>query len=107
MSLRRTLRQARRQARFNLAVLLTIVVVAYVAVPQVARVLEAVGGYNPGHFEPKDTERGAWLQRPGDPDAVLARIPWETLFQIALFVVVAVVWLTLFPSRAPRRPPPR
>jgi hypothetical protein len=107
MSLRRTLRRARRKARFHLAVLLTIVVVAYVAVPQVARVLESVGGYNPGVFEPKDHERGAWLQRPDDPDAVLARIPWETLFHIALFLLVAVVWMTLFPSRAPRRPPPR
>jgi ribosomal protein S16 len=59
MSLGRAYRQARRKARFHFAVLLTIVVVAYVAVPQVARVIEAVGGYNPGHFEPKDLERGA------------------------------------------------
>ena len=106
MSLRRRWRHVRRRARFNLAVLLTIVVVAYVAVPQVARVLDAMGGYSPGVFEPKDHERGAWLQRPGDPDAVLTRIPWETLFHIALFLLVAVVWLTLVPTRAPRRPPP-
>jgi hypothetical protein len=105
MSLRRAYRRARRKARFNFAVLLTIVVVAYVAVPQVARLIESVGGYNPGHFEPKDLERGAWLQRADDPDAVLARIPWETLFHIALFLLVAVVWLTLVPTRAPRRPP--
>jgi len=105
MSLRRTYWRARRKARFNFAVLLTIVVVAYVAVPQVARLIESVGGYNPGHFEPKDLERGAWLQRPDDPDAVLARIPWGTLFHIALFLLVAVVWLTLVPTRTPRRPP--
>ena len=107
MSLRRRYRQARRKARFNFAVLLTIVVVAYVAVPQVARLIESVGGYNPGHFEPKDHERGLWLQRPDDPDAVLAKLPWETLFHVALFLLVAVVWLTLVPTRAPRRPPPR
>jgi hypothetical protein len=107
MSLRRSWRHARRQGRFNLAVLLTIVVVAYGAVPQVARVLDAVGGYGPAVFEPKDHERGAWLQRQGDPDAVLDHIPWETLFHIALFLLVAVVWLTLVPTRAPRRPPPR
>jgi hypothetical protein len=106
MSLRRAYRQARRKARFHFAVLLTIVVVAYVAVPQVARVIEAVGGYNPGHFEPKDLERGAWLQR-ADGSGVLQRIPWETLVNVALFLLVAVVWLTLVPTRAPRRPPPR
>jgi hypothetical protein len=105
MSLRRKYRQARRKARFNFAVLLTIVVVAYVAVPQVARLVESIGGYNPGQFEPKDSERGAWLQRPDDPDAVLARIPWNTLFNIALFLLVAVVWLTMMPTRASRRPP--
>jgi hypothetical protein len=105
MSLRRAYRRLWRKHRFNFAVLLTIVVVAYVAVPQVARVIDAVGGYNPGVFEPKDQERGAWLQRPDDPDAVLARIPWETLLHIALFLLVAVVWLTIVPTRAPRRPP--
>ena len=107
MSLRRRYRHARRTARFNFAVLLTIVVVAYVAVPQVARLIESVGGYDPGHFEPKDHERGLWLQRPDEPDAMLAKLPWETLFHVALFLLVAVVWLTLFPTRAPRRPPPR
>jgi len=106
MSLRRAYRQARRKARFHLAVLLTIVVVAYVAVPQVARLVESVGGYNPGHFEPKDFERGAWLRR-ADGTGALGGISWETLVHIALFLLVAVVWLTLVPTRAPRRPPPR
>jgi len=104
MSLRRAYRRLWRKRRFHFAVLLTIIVVAYVAVPQVARVIDAVGGYDPGVFEPKDHERGAWLQRPDDPDAVLSRIPWEMLFHIALFLLVAVVWLTIVPTRAPRRP---
>jgi hypothetical protein len=107
MSLQRAYRRARRQARFNVAVLLTIVVVAYVATPQLARLVESVGGYNPGYFEPKDLERGAWLQRAEDPDAMLTRVPWGILVNIALFLLVAVVWLTLIPGRAPRRPPPR
>ena len=49
----------------------------------------------------------AWLQRPDDPDAVLSQIPWNTVVNIGLFVLVGVVWLTLVPSRSPRRPPPR
>jgi hypothetical protein len=75
-----------------------------VAVPQVASVIEAVGGYNPGVFEPKDLERGAWLQRSDDPDVLLTRIPWQMLFNIALFLLVAIVWLTIVPTRTPRRP---
>lgn len=106
MSLRRTYRRARRQARFNVAVLLTIVAVAYVAVPRVARLVESVGGYNPGHYEPKDLERAAWLQK-ADGATLFSRVPWDTLISVALFLLVAVVWLTLLPPGPARRPPHR
>lgn len=108
-SLRRRYRRARRHTRlrrFHLAVLLTIVVVAYAGVPHVARVVSALGGYNPGHYEPKDAERWTWVQRGGEPDTLLATVPWETVLHVALFLVVVVVWLTLVPTRAARRPPP-
>jgi hypothetical protein len=106
MSLRRAFRRARRQARFNFAVLLTIVAVAYVGVPHVARVVESLGGYNPGVYEPKDVERGAWLERATDA-TLLSRVSWDTLVNIALFLLVAVVWLTLVPTRTGRRTPHR
>jgi len=106
MSLQGSLRRARRNARFNLAVLLTIVVVAYVGGPLVARVVESLGGYNPGHYEPKDFERGQWIQH-ADDSVLFTRVPWDTLVSIALFLLVAVVWLTLIPSRSARRRPSR
>jgi hypothetical protein len=106
MSLQRVYRRTRRRARFNFAVLLTILVVAYVAVPHVARIVESVGGYNPGHYEPKDLEREAWIQRAADA-TLLSRLPWDTLVHIALFLLVAVVWLTLVPTRRGRRTPYR
>jgi hypothetical protein len=106
VSLQRAYRQARRRARFTFAVLLTIVVVAYVGVPHVARIVESIGGYDPGHYEPKDLERGAWLQRAGD-STLLARLNWSTLVNVALFLLVAVVWLTLVPTRRGRRTPYR
>jgi hypothetical protein len=105
MSLRRLFRRARRHARFNLAVLFTIVVVAYAGVPEVVRLMDALGGGPVGHYEPKDSERGAWLQRAVDGD-LIASIPWETVFNITLFLLVAVVWLTFFPRHTSRRPPP-
>jgi hypothetical protein len=106
MSLRRTYWRARRQARFHVAVLLTIVVVAYVGVPHVARLVDLVGGYNPGHYEPKDLERAAWLQN-ADGGTLFSRVPWDTLVSVALFLLVAVVWLTLIPPGPARRPPHR
>ena len=106
MSRPRLYRRTWRHARFNLAVLLTIVVLAYAGVPHVARIVDSIGGYNPGHYEPKDAEREALLQRADDPDAFLSRIPWETVIHVLLFLLVAVVWLTVVPTRATRRPPP-
>jgi hypothetical protein len=109
MSLRHRYRRARRHVRlqrFHVAMLLTIVVLAYAGVPHVARIVESVGGYNPGHYEPKDAEREAWVQRSDGPDAFLSRIPWGTVIHVMLFLLVAVVWLTLVPTRATRRPPP-
>ena len=106
-SLRRRYRRARRRARlqrFHVAILLTIVVLAYAGVPHVARIVDSIGGYNPGHYEPKDAEREAWIQQADD--AFLARIPWETVIHVLLFLLVAVVWLTVVPTRATRRPPP-
>jgi hypothetical protein len=106
MSLRRAYRHARRQARFTFAVLLTIVAVAYVGVPHVVRLIETVGGYNPGHYEPKDLERGAWLQS-AEGATLFSRVPLDTLVSVALFLLVAVVWLTLIPPGPARRPPHR
>jgi hypothetical protein len=108
-SLRRRYRRARRGLRlqrFHLAMLLTIVVLAYSGVPHVARVVEGLSGYTSGHYEPKDSEREAWVQRSEGPDAFLSRIPWGIVVQVMLFLLVAVVWLTLVPTRASRRPPP-
>lgn len=91
-----------RHARFNLAVVLTILLVAWVAVPSVARFVNAWTGYAPTHYEPKDFERQTWLEQHPAP-ALLAHLEWDDLIGIALFVVVAVIWLTLMPDRASRR----
>ena len=93
--------------RFHLAVFFTILVVAYVAVPQVVRFVDAVRGYDPTYYEPKDFERQAWLKRQVAP-AMLAGFSWEIVIDIMLFLLVAVVWLTFVPARSPgRHPPPR
>ena len=86
---------------------LTILVVAYVAVPQVVRFVDAVRGYDPAFYEPKDFERQAWIKRQVAPE-VLPGFSWEILIDIIMFLLVAVVWLTFVPAGSPgRHPPPR
>jgi len=107
-ALRRLPRRLRRQGRFHLAVVLTLVVACYVAVPPITHFLESVAGYSPAHYEPKDFERQEWL-RHQDLDALLSRVSWQTVLHLVLFALVAAVWLTLLPPRSPRRrvTPPR
>jgi len=101
------LRRLRHHQRFNIAVFLTILVVAYVAVPMVVRFVDATRGYDPADYEPKDFERQAWLKRQVVP-AVLPGFSWEIMIDVLLFVFVAVLWLTFVPARSPgRHPPPR
>ena len=108
MSLRRSFRRRLRPYdRFHLAIAFTILVVAYVAVPQVVRFVDAVRGYDPAYYEPKDFERQAWIKRQVAP-TVIPGFSWEMMIDIILFVLVAVVWLTFAPVRSPgRHPPPR
>ena len=93
--------------RFHLAVILTIVVVAYVVVPVVVRYVDALRGYAPSYYEPKDFARQEWLRQQGIPEG-LSGISWDVVVDVLLFILLAIVWLTLAPSRASRRQsPPR
>lgn len=92
--------------RFHFAVILTILVVSYVVVPPIARFLDSLGNYDPAAYEPKDAARAEWLQRQA-PIGVEG-VTWEVVVDLVLFVLVAAVWLTLVPTRAPgRRSRPR
>lgn len=107
LSLRRRFRRLTGgHARFQFAVVLTICAVSYVVVPRLVHLVSTIGHYNPAHYEPKDADRAEWLRRQADPDAFLYSISGDTLVSVALFLLVAVVWLTLVPERAPRRRPP-
>src|ERR687887_234306 len=105
MSLRRYYhRHFGHHERFHLAVILTIVVVAYVVVPIAVRYIEALQGYAPDYYEPKDLERQAWLRETGLPNQ-LAGLSWGAVVNAVLLILVAVVWFTLVPTRASRRRP--
>ena len=95
-------RRLGRRSRFNLAVLITIVVVTYLLVPWVASLVDAGRGYSPGYYEPKDHTRQEWILRHGlNPVPVVA--PWQLVITIGLIVLVALVWVTVLPSGGARR----
>jgi hypothetical protein len=109
MSLRRYYhRHFGHHERFHVAVILTIIIVAYVVVPVAVRYVDALRGYSPvAAYEPKDRERHEWLREKGLPER-LAGLSWDVVVNTLLVILVAVVWLTLVPTRAPRRrSPPR
>ncbi|HKB42561.1 MAG TPA: hypothetical protein VKD72_39400, partial [Gemmataceae bacterium] len=94
-------RQFGYHARFHVAVIVTVLVVAYAIVPSVAQFLTAASGYNPQGYEPKDFARQSWL---ADRLALLVPgISADVVVNILLFVLVAVVWLALVPPGASRR----
>ena len=90
--------------RFHFAVILTIVVLAYVVVPLVVRYIDALQGYAPAYYEPKDSQRQEWLRVPEQ----LTGVSLDVVVDIVLFVLVAIVWLTVVPTGGGgRRSPPR
>jgi hypothetical protein len=102
MSLRRYYHhQLRHHRRFHVAVLLTIVAVAFVVVPAVLGVLQAVGQYDPRDYEPKDLDRGAWLA--GRPVPGPPALGWNDLLKLALLILAGVAWLAVSPPGRARR----
>ena len=85
---RRYHRLVGRQPRFLIATIFTIVVVAFVVVPWVASLLDALGTYGPGGYEPKDFKRGEFPRRLTGPAS------WTTdhLLNVGLVVFLVVVW---------------
>jgi hypothetical protein len=105
MSLRRFYhRHVRHRHRFNVAIILTIVAIAWIVVPAVVSVIESLARYDPTVYEPKDIERGVWMRR---QMLSVEHLTLENLLKLALFVFVGLAWLMLAPtlqrSSRPRR----
>ena len=113
MSLRRFYhRHVRHHHRFNVAVVLTMIAVAWIVVPAVARFVDTLGRYDPAVYEPKDIQRSQWIA--SNPSLLLETLTLETALKLALFVFAALAWFAVSsstpgagsrpgPGRAPRR----
>ena len=89
----------------HLAVLLTIVVVTYARRARRAA-LESVGGYKPGHYEPKDLQARRMAPAASTARPLFSRDPLARWFSTSCSVLlVVVVWLTLMPMPGPARRP--
>ena len=102
MGLRRTIRrQLGRRGRFRLAVVLTLVVVTYLVVPWVTSLVEAMSGFGPTYYEPKDFARQTFIihhELRGAPSP-----PWQVALNITLIFLVVLVWMTVLPLGGSRR----
>lgn len=89
--------------RFHIAVVLTLVVLAYVVVPLVARVVGTAGDYAPQAYEPKDFARESWLHEKARLVG-LSRVTPGMIVNVVLFLLLVLVWLAVMPPGAsPRR----
>jgi hypothetical protein len=97
MSLRRFYhRYVKRHHRFNIAVILTIIAVAWIVVPAVVSLVESVSLYNPLAYEPKDAQRGQWVGRrqAGSVDV----LSLENILKLVLCLFAGLAWLMLAPT---------
>ena len=90
-----------RQRRFQVAVAVTIVVVAWAVVPFVADIIDGLTSYSPVGYEPRDFARMERQRSLTDPAA------WtpEAMIKAALFVLLAVVWFVAANGGRPRGRP--
>jgi hypothetical protein len=90
-----------RHGRFHLVVLLSMVVVTYLFVPWIVSLVDAVRGYSPAYYEPKDSTREEHVRRDGL--AVPVAPPWKLAVNIVLVFLIVILWMTLLPPGGARR----
>jgi hypothetical protein len=87
-----------RGGRFYVYLILTVIVVSYVAVPWVADFVTKLQGYNPTYYEPKDQAREE-LQKTQSPIQLKGgQLSWQGTMKLLLLGLVVTLWLVSIPS---------
>jgi hypothetical protein len=81
---------------------ITIVVVAYAVVPEVADFMRGADTYNPGGYDPRDFARRTWLAERAQAGVPTGESPWRSAVNIALFLVVVAAWFAVIVQRRSR-----
>ena len=91
-------RRLGRRFRYNVAVLVTLVVVTYLLVPWIVSVVDGGRGYNPPYYDPKDQTRQDYILLHGlRPVPVVS--PGQFFLDLSLIFLVVIAWATVLPGR--------
>ena len=95
---RRFLRWLERGGRFYFYLVLTVLVVSYIAVPWAADFVSKLQGYNPQFYEPKDQDREE-LQKSKSPIQLRGgQFSWQGTVKLLLLAMVAILWMVSIPT---------
>jgi hypothetical protein len=72
-------------------------VVTYLLVPWLTELVDAMRGYGPADYEPKDFTRQDHIIRHGLK--VPATPPWKVALNLSLIFLVVLAWTTVLPAR--------
>jgi len=93
---RRFKRWLERGGWFYLYLILTVMVVSYIAVPWVAEFVAKLQGDRPEQHEPKDQAREE-LQK-SSPIQLKGQFTWQGTVKLLLLAMVAILWMAAVPG---------
>jgi len=84
---------------FYLYLILTMMVVSYIAVPWVADFVAKLQGYSSTHYEPRDQAREEF-QRSKSPIQLKGQgqFSWQGTVKLLLLAMVAILWMVAVPG---------
>jgi hypothetical protein len=82
---------------FYLYLILTMMVVSYIAVPWVADFVAKLQGYGSTHYEPRDQAREEF-QRSKSPIQLKGQFSWQGTVKLFLLAMVAILWMVAVPG---------
>ncbi|HLC41400.1 MAG TPA: hypothetical protein VJO34_07195 [Methylomirabilota bacterium] len=82
---------------FYLYVILTVMVVSYIAVPWVSDFVAKLQGYSSTHYEPKDQAREEF-QKSTSPIQLKTQFSWQATVKLLLLALVAILWMVTVPG---------
>ena len=82
---------------FYLHLILTVMVVSYIAVPWVADFVGKLQGYSATRYEPKDQAREEF-QRSQSPIHLKGQFSWQGTVKLLLLAMVAMLWMVAVPG---------
>ena len=91
------MRWLERGGRFYFYLVLTVVIVSYIAVPWVANFVAKLQGYDPQYYEPKDRDREDFQKSKSPIQLKGGQFSWRGTVKLLLLAMVAILWMVSLP----------